>query len=78
VDKGSVLIEHHPEAGVSRSAHHHFEIPARRRQGALATELVREFPGCNRVEGIALDPLGRPFYVIDEDERVHLLYAEVG
>lgn len=77
VDKGSVLIEHHPEAGVSRSAHHHFEIPARRRQGGLATELVREFPGCDRVEGIALDPLGRPFYVIDEDERIHLLYAEV-
>lgn len=78
VGKDSILIAHHPEAGASRSAHLRFEIPARRRQGRLSSTLVREFPGAARVEGIAHDPLGRPFYVIDDDERVHLLYAEVG
>jgi len=40
--------------------------------GHLETEFVREFPSLPRVEGIAITPEGRTYYVTNEDEGVHL------
>ncbi len=74
--KGSVLVDAHPEAGLARSAHFRFEIPAEGDGGSLETSFVREFPGERRVEGVAVDRLGRTFYAIDEEARVDLRYCE--
>lgn len=75
--KGSVLIDAHPEAGLARSAHFRLELEAATgKHGVASAELVREFPGLTRVEGVAHDPLGRTFYVSDVDDRVALRYAE--
>ena len=74
--KGSVLIEAHPEGALARSAHFRTRLPARRRGGGVKAELVREFPGLRRVEGVATDPAGRLFYVSDEEERIHLRFAD--
>jgi CHAD domain-containing protein len=75
--KGSILVEEHPEAGRARSAHFLVDLPARRGGGRVEARMLREFPGLRRVEGVGSDHLGRLFYVTDEDERVHLRYAEV-
>jgi hypothetical protein len=40
--------------------------------GSLEAEFVREFPSLPRVEGMAVTPAGRTYYVTDEDEGVHL------
>lgn len=74
--KGSVLIDAHPEAALAPSAHFSLRMPANRRRGAASSELVREFHGRYRVEGVAHDPAGRTFYVIDDDERVELRFDE--
>lgn len=74
--KGSVLIDAHPEAALARSAHFRLRLPGNRRGGTIEAEPVREFPGMMRVEGVAHDPVGRTFYVIDEEEQVDLRYSE--
>lgn len=74
--KGSALIDAHPEGALARSAHFRTRLPARRRSGRVKAELVREFPGLSRVEGVATDPTGRLFYVSDEEERIHLRFAD--
>lgn len=74
--KGSVMIAAHPEAALARSAHFRLNLPGNRRSGEAEAELVREFPGFSRIEGIARDPSGRFFYVIDEEEHVDLRYSE--
>ena len=38
----------------------------------VTARIVREFPSLPRVEGIAVTPESRTFYVTDEDESVHL------
>ena len=47
-------------------------MPEGQHSGHLEPEPVREFPEHPRVEGIAGTEDGRFFYVIDEDEGVHL------
>jgi hypothetical protein len=47
-------------------------LPSGAHSGSLGAEFVREFPTLPRVEGIAITPEGRFFYVTDEDEGVHL------
>lgn len=78
VGKDSVLVAEHPEAGRARSAHFELSLPGNRHRGRVTATLVREFPGLRRVEGVATDPVGRTFYVTDEDERIHLRYVEPG
>jgi hypothetical protein len=72
----SVLLASHPEGGRAFSAHFTLRLPGNRRGGRAEAGLVREFPGFERVEGVARDELGRCFYVVDEGERLRLLYSE--
>jgi CHAD domain-containing protein len=74
--KGSVLVEAHPEAARARSAHFRLRLPGNRRGGTIEAEPVREFPGMRRVEGVAHDPVGRTFYVVDDEKRIDLRYSE--
>jgi CHAD domain-containing protein len=72
----SALIGAHPEAARARVAHFALRFPGNRRRGPVRGELVREFPGILRVEGVARDEVGRRFYVADEEEHVEVIYAE--
>ena len=47
-------------------------LPQNVHSGSLEAEFVREFPSLPRVEGMAVTPAGRTYYVTDEDEGVHL------
>jgi hypothetical protein len=82
-EKGSVLLEDYPEGAHTMATHWRSRLPARRRSGELAAELVREFPDLSAIEGIAIDHKDRIFYVSDEDEGVvvkhaHLMVSEGG
>ena len=65
LDKGSVLLNAHPEAREATCRHYRFRL-------GQAPELVRDLAPLHHVEGVAeLD--GRPIYVTDEDHRIGLL-----
>lgn len=70
--KGSVILEDHPEGRDTVATHFLCKLPPDKRSGSLEAEFVREFPELPRVEGIAITAEGRAFYVTDEDEGVHL------
>ena len=76
--KGSVLVDEHPQAGRARCAHFAFSLPAGHHAGRVAPTLVRDLSAYMRVEGVAHDPVGRTFYVSDEDEQIQLRYVEPG
>ena len=71
-DRQSVLIQDYPAGRETVATHFRCVLPWDAHSGHLETELVREFPSLPRVEGIAVTPEGRTFYVTDEDEGVHL------
>ncbi|MBA2535064.1 MAG: hypothetical protein H0V21_08625 [Rubrobacter sp.] len=71
-DKQSVLVQDYPGGRETVATHFRCILPQDARSGSLEAEFVREFPSLPRVEGIALTPKGRAFYVTDEDEGVHL------
>ena len=71
-DKESVLVQDYPGGRETVATHFRCILPEDARPGSLDAEFVREFPGLPRVEGIAVTPEGRTFYVTDEDEGVHL------
>jgi hypothetical protein len=71
-DKDSVLIQDYPGGSETVATHFRCILPGDSHSGHLETEFVREFPSLPRVEGIAVTPEGRTFYVTDEDEGVHL------
>ena len=71
-DKESVLIQDYPGGSETVATHFRCILPPGSHSGHLETEFVREFPSLPRVEGIAVTPEGRTFYVTDEDEGVHL------
>jgi hypothetical protein len=71
-DKQSVLIQDYPGGRETVATHFRCVLPRDARSGHLKAEFAREFPGLPRVEGIAVTPEGRTFYVTDEDEGVHL------
>jgi hypothetical protein len=71
-DKGSVLVQDYPGGRETVATHFRCTLPEDAHSGHLDTEFVREFPSLPRVEGIAVTPEGRSFYVTDEDEGVHL------
>jgi hypothetical protein len=54
------------------ATHFRCALPQNVHSGSLEAELVREFPSLPRVEGTAVTPAGRTYYVTDEDEGVHL------
>jgi hypothetical protein len=67
VDKGSVLIEDHPEGGDVTCSHVRFELPT---AGHVAPgELVADLAPLHNVEGLA-EVDGSWHYVTDEDHRV--------
>jgi hypothetical protein len=71
-DKQSVLVQDYPGGRDTVATHFRCSLPQDAHSGSLEAEFVREFPSLPRVEGIALTPDGRAFYVTDEDEGVHL------
>jgi hypothetical protein len=71
-DKQSVLVQDYPGGRETVATHFHCILPRDSHSGHLETEFVRECPSLPRVEGIAVTPEGRTFYVTDEDEGVHL------
>ena len=71
-DKQSVLIQDYPGGRGTVATHFRCVLPQHASSGFLEAEFVREFPSLPRVEGIAVTPEGRTFYVTDEDEGVHL------
>lgn len=73
--KGSVLLEDHPEGRDTRSTHWRCELPWDRNGGRVDAERLVEFPDMPRIEGVATDPQGRFYYVSDEDEAVRVRYT---
>ncbi|HET7270665.1 MAG TPA: hypothetical protein VFI90_06210 [Rubrobacter sp.] len=71
-DKQSVLVQDYPGGRETVATHFRCLLPQDAHSGSLEAEFVREFPSLPRVEGIAITPEGRVFYVTDEDEGVHL------
>jgi hypothetical protein len=71
-DKDSVLVQDYPGGRETVATHFRCILPPDAHSGHLETEFVREFPDLPRVEGIAVTPEGRSYYVTDEDEGVHL------
>ena len=71
-DRQSVLVHDYPGGRETVATHFRCILPENSHPGHLETEFVREFPSLPRVEGIAITPQGRAFYVTDEDEGVHL------
>ena len=69
---GSLLLKDYPGGRGTVSTHWRITLPEGRNSGELEAARVREFPGLPRVEGIAGTEDGRFFYVVDEDEGVHL------
>lgn len=70
--KGSLLLDEYPGGSGTVSTHWRVKMPEGQHSGHLEPEPVREFPEHPRVEGIAGTDDGRFFYVVDEDEGVHL------
>jgi hypothetical protein len=71
-DKESVLIQDYPGGRGTVATHFRCVLPQDANSGSLEAEFVREFPSLPRVEGMAVTPEGRTYYVTDEDEGVHL------
>ncbi len=71
-DKQSVLIQDYPGGRGTVATHFRCVLPKDAHSGSLTAEFVREFPSLPRVEGMAVTPEGRTYYVTDEDEGVHL------
>jgi len=71
-DKQSVLIQDYPGGRGTVATHFRSVLPQDVHSGSLGAEFVREFPSLPRIEGMAVTPEGRTFYVTDEDEGVHL------
>jgi len=71
-DKQSVLVQDYPGGRETVATHFRCILPEDACSGPLDAEFVREFPSLPRIEGIAVAPDGRTFYVTDEDEGVHL------
>ncbi len=72
LDKGSVLLDAHPQARDATCRHYRFVLPE---QGpsVISADLVADLAPLHHVEGIA-EWQGRSLYVTDEDHRV-ALYA---
>jgi hypothetical protein len=74
-DKGSVLLEDHPEGAIAHCSHWRFTLPAEDAPDAgVAAELIRDFPGLRNVEGLAVES-GQTFYVTDEDHRIQVRFG---
>ena len=71
-DKQSVLVRDYPGGRETVATHFRCILPRDSHAGNLETELVREFPNLPRVEGIAITPQGRAFYVTDEGVHLRL------
>jgi hypothetical protein len=71
-DKQSVLVKDYPGGRETVATHFRCILPGDSHSGHLEAEFAREFPSLPRVEGIAVTPEGRTYYVTDEDEGVHL------
>lgn len=73
-DKGSVLLEDHPEGADTVNTHFSCALPPVDRDTRLDAGVEREFPDMPRIEGIAVE-FGHVFYVSDEDEGVDMRFT---
>jgi hypothetical protein len=72
VNKGSVLLDVHPDSHLVTCRHLRFRLPEPGvRNAVLAAELVADLAPLHHVEGVA-DLAGAPLYVTDEDHRIAL------
>jgi hypothetical protein len=76
-EKGSVVLEDHPEGAETTSTHWSLPLPPGGGFGRLDAERVREFPDLPRIEGLSADADGVFFYVSDEDEGVQVCHTEL-
>jgi hypothetical protein len=76
-EKGSVLLEDHPEGRDTTATHWRCRMPEGRRSGEAAAERVREFPDLPAIEGVEVAADRRVFYVSDEDEGVVVKHTEL-
>lgn len=70
VNKGSVLLDVHPDSHDVTCRHLRFTLPAGQSE-VLTTQLVADLAPLHHVEGVA-DQAGAPLYVTDEDHRIAL------
>ena len=76
LEKDSVLVEHHPEAGQAACRHVRLgALPAG--GGAVSATLVHDFEDLRSVEGVADGPEGHAVYVVDVDSRVDMRFLAV-
>uniref|UniRef100_A0A5Q5BSJ7 DUF3616 domain-containing protein n=2 Tax=unclassified Mycobacterium TaxID=2642494 RepID=A0A5Q5BSJ7_MYCSS len=74
-DKGSVLLDDHPEGAVAHCSHWRFTLTADEpADGAVRAELVHDFRDLRNVEGLSVES-GQTFYVTDEDHRIQLRFG---
>lgn len=74
-DKGSVLLDDHPEGAIAHCSHWRFTLPAAGSTAtSVAAELIRDFPDLRNVEGLAVES-GQTFYVTDEDHRIQVRFG---
>jgi hypothetical protein len=69
------LLAGAPEPRRAPAAHWWVDLPAGGAGGTLSATFVRGFPEAMRLEGLAVGPDGRAYYVSDEDSRVLTLFA---
>lgn len=78
LDKGSILVDRHPEAAESHCVHLAGPLPPMPGAAGPAThrlpvERLHEFEGLRRIEGLARAPDGAYWYVSDDEDTVRLL-----
>ncbi|MEV4410898.1 hypothetical protein [Catellatospora sp. NPDC049609] len=71
LDKGSILLEHHPHARHATCRHLRFRLPDAAGAGLIAPEPVADLAPLHHVEGVS-EHDGHPVYVADEDHRIAL------
>lgn len=74
-DKGSVVLDDHPDGAATVATHWRCVLGWDRTGGEVDAEAMVEFPDMPRIEGVATDPEGRFYYVSDEDEEVFVRYT---
>ncbi|WP_120316917.1 hypothetical protein [Catellatospora citrea] len=71
LDKGSILLEQHPDARDATCRHLRFELPDGTGPALVSPALIADLAPLHHVEGVS-ERDGAPVYVADEDHRIAL------